>query len=109
MPGLRLYNGLDLRSLAVKLTERLRERTNPAGGEIDPFARDFIIIDGKGTSNWLTQALVRGEPNGTGLGVHMNAELLNSRRLGPWLAGLLEGKSPTDPIDDRGRHLLAYR
>ena len=100
MPGLRLYTGLDLRSLAVKLTKRLRERTNPAGGEIDPFARDFIIIDGKGTSNWLTQALVRGEPNGTGLGVHMNAELLNSRRLGPWLAGLLEGKSPTDPIDD---------
>ncbi len=100
MPGLRLYTGLDLRSLAAKLTERLRERTSPVGGEVDPFARDFIIIDGKGTSNWLTQALVRGEPVDQGLGVHMNAELLNSRRLGPWLAGLLEGKAPTEPIDD---------
>lgn len=100
MSGLRLYTGLDLRALAARLTVRLRERTNAAGGEIDPFARDFIIVDGKGTSNWLTQALVRGDGQDKGLGVHMNAELLNSRRLGPWLAGLLEGKAPTDPIDD---------
>ena len=83
MPGLRLYTGLDLRALATRLTVRLRERTNAAGGEIDPFARDFIIVDGKGTSNWLTQALVRGDGKDEGLGVHMNAELLNSRRLGP--------------------------
>lgn len=100
MPGLRLYTGLDLRALAARLTVRLRERTNAAGGEIDPFARDFIIVDGKGTSNWLTQALVRGDGMDQGLGVHMNAELLNSRRFGPWLAGLLEGKAPTDQIDD---------
>jgi exonuclease V gamma subunit len=100
MSGLRLYTGLDLRSLAAKLTECIRERTSPKVGEVNPFARDFIIIDGKGTSNWLTHALVKNDNGKKGLGVHMNAELLNSRRFGPWLAGLLDGKLSTDSIDD---------
>ena len=63
-----------------------------------PFHKDIIIIDGKGPSNWLTHGLIREG----GLGVQMNADLLSTWRLTPWLCSILRDEGlkefPTDPL-----------
>lgn len=90
MPGLHLYQSLDMTALALRLADTLRM---PHG---EPFLKDIILVDGKGTSNWLTHGIVREG----GLGVQMNAELMNSRRLAPWMASVLRGDNPkTFPVD----------
>ncbi len=74
-----IRSSLDLVSLAQELAAFLRRPTGR------PFVSDVIIVDGKGTSNWLTHALVRDG----GMLVQLNAQLLNSRRVGGWLASVI--------------------
>jgi exodeoxyribonuclease V gamma subunit len=92
MPGLYLYQSLDMSALAAELANVL---ARPHG---KPFHKDIIVIDGKGPSNWLTHGLIREG----GLGVQMNADLLSTWRLTPWLCSILrdEGlkESPADPL-----------
>lgn len=92
MAGLTLYQSLDMSALASQLAEVL---ARPHG---KPFRKDIIIIDGKGPSNWLTHGLIREG----GLGVQMNADLLSTWRLTPWLCSILrdEGpkEAPADPL-----------
>jgi exodeoxyribonuclease V gamma subunit len=92
MPGLHLYQSLDMPALAQRLAEVL---ARPHG---KPFHKDIIIIDGKGPSNWLTHGLIREG----GLGVQMNADLLSTWRLTPWLCSILRDEGlkefPTDPL-----------
>lgn len=101
MPGLHLYQSLDMTALALRLANTLRV---PHG---EPFLKDIILVDGKGTSNWLTHGIVREG----GLGVQMNAELMNSRRLAPWMASVLRGDSPksfpVDPLNNLAAKLYA--
>ena len=80
MPGkFPVVSSLDLTILARELAAFLR---TPTGR---PFCSDVVIVDGKGTSNWLTHALVREG----GMKVQLNAQLLNSRRVGGWLASVI--------------------
>ena len=101
MPGLHLYQSLDMAALARRLADTLRV---PHG---EPFLKDIIVIDGKGTSNWLTHGIVREG----GLGVQMNAELLTSRRFTPWMASVLRNESPKvfpfDPLNNLAAKLYA--
>ncbi len=92
MSGLYLYQSLDMPALAQRLAEVL---ARPHG---KPFHKDIIVIDGKGPSNWLTHGLIRDG----GLGVQMNADLLSTWRLTPWLCSILRDEGlkefPTDPL-----------
>jgi exodeoxyribonuclease V gamma subunit len=93
MAGIHLYTSLELPKLAVKLAELL-QRPND-----DPFKKDIIMVDGKGTSNWLTHGILRDG----GMGVQMNAELISSWRIIPWMASVLR----QDPPKSRPRDYLA--
>lgn len=101
MAGLFLYQSLDPAALAAKLSEVL------ACPHRQPFRKDIIIIDGKGPSNWLTHGLIRDG----GLGVQMNADLLSTWRLTPWLCAILRGdaskESPADPLQGLTSKFLA--
>jgi len=92
MSGLYLYQSLDMPALAQRLAQVL---ARPHG---KPFHKDIIVIDGKGPSNWLTHGLIRDG----GLGVQMNADLLSTWRLTPWLCSILRDEglkvSPSDPL-----------
>jgi len=80
MPGIfPVVGSLDMVHLSEELADFLRI---PSG---KPFVSDVVIVDGKGTSNWLTHALVRGGK----MQVQLNAQLLNSRRVGGWLASVI--------------------
>ena len=101
MPGLYLYQSLDMPALAQRLAEVL---ARPHG---KPFHKDIIVIDGKGPSNWLTHGLIRDG----GLGVQMNADLLSTWRLTPWLCSILRDEGlkefPTDPLQGLTSKLYA--
>ncbi len=101
MPGLHLYQSLDMPALAQRLAEVL---ARPHG---KPFHKDIIIIDGKGPSNWLTHGLIRDG----GLGVQMNADLLSTWRLTPWLCSILRDEGlkalPADPLQGLTSKLYA--
>jgi exonuclease V gamma subunit len=101
MPGLQLYQSLDMPALAQRLAEVL---ARPHG---KPFHKDIIVIDGKGPSNWLTHGLIRDG----GLGVQMNADLLSTWRLTPWLCSILRDEGlkalPTDPLQGLTSKLYA--
>lgn len=56
----------------------------------DVFLQDIILVDGKASSNWLTRVIVR---EGC-LDVHMNAQLMNTRRFGSWAAAAIQGRKP---------------
>lgn len=86
MPGLHLHQSLDLPALARALAETLRIPHRK------PFQKDIILVDGKGVSNWLTHGIVRDGR----LGVQMNADLMNSSRLAPWMASAVRGESPRE-------------
>ena len=76
------------------LSRRLAEVLARPSGQ--PFRKDVIIIDGKGPSNWLTHGLIRAG----GLGVQMNADLLSTWRLTPWLCSILRDEGPKEfPFD----------
>jgi exodeoxyribonuclease V gamma subunit len=94
---LNLYQGLDPVALAHKLAEVLKESRGY------PFRKDIIIIDGKGPSNWLTHALVRR----SGLGVQMNADLLSTWRIIPWLCCALREEHTKDMTRDPLQGLTA--
>lgn len=101
MSGLYLYQSLDMQALAQRLAEVL---ARPHG---KPFHKDIIVIDGKGPSNWLTHGLIRDG----GLGVQMNADLLSTWRLTPWLCSILRDEGlkefPTDPLQGLTSKLYA--
>lgn len=101
MSGLYLYQSLDMPALAQRLAEVL---ARPHG---KPFHKDIIVIDGKGPSNWLTHGLIRDG----GLGVQMNADLLSTWRLTPWLCSILRDEGlkefPTDPLQGLTSKLYA--
>jgi exonuclease V gamma subunit len=70
------------------------------------FRKEVILVDGKAMSNWLTHYLVRDAAIGKtkGLGIHANAELMNTQRFAPWALAIIRGnstatKSP-DPLAD---------
>ena len=70
------------------------------------FRKEVILVDGKAMSNWLTHYLVRDAAIGKakGLGIHANAELMNTQRFSPWVLAIIRGnstatKSP-DPLAD---------
>lgn len=70
------------------------------------FRKEVILVDGKAMSNWLTHYLVRDADTGKGkgLGIHANAELMNTQRFSPWALAIIRGdstatKSP-DPLAD---------
>lgn len=86
MPGLFLHQSLDLPALARALADTLRVPHRK------PFQKDIILVDGKGVSNWLTHGIVRDGR----LGVQMNADLMNSGRLAPWMASAVRGESPRE-------------
>lgn len=80
MPGTYpVIGSLDMVYLSKELAKFLQTPTGK------PFISDVVIVDGKGTSNWLTHALVRDGK----MQVQLNAQLLNSRRVGGWLASVI--------------------
>jgi exonuclease V gamma subunit len=81
MPRPILHTGTDLEQLGRQLACNL-EKHPPT----DPFLQDIILVDGKAISNWLTHAIL----GSAGLSVHMNAQLMNTRRFGSWAASILE-------------------
>lgn len=81
MPPPILYSGTDLEQLGQQLALNLQKHP-----PTDPFRQDIILVDGKAVSNWLTHAIL----GGTHLRVHMNAQLMNTRRFGAWAASILE-------------------
>lgn len=87
MPGLKTFLALDHQSLADQLARDLAPdgSREGQGNARNPFLKDIIIVDGKALSNWLTHGLVVEG----GMGIQMNAELMNTRRFGPWIASLL--------------------
>ena len=94
MPGIYpVIGSLDLVRLSKELAEFLKKPTGL------PFVSDVVIVDGKGTSNWLTHALVR---NG-GMKVQLNAQLLNSRRVGGWLAAIIAADESARAKGERPR------
>ena len=98
MAGLTTFLALDHQSLADQLARDLA----PGGSRVgqgnarNPFLKDIIIVDGKALSNWLTHGLVVEG----GMGIQMNAELMNTRRFGPWVASLLRPASCPNPKQD---------
>lgn len=98
---LNLYQSLDPTELAKELAKVLGESRGY------PFRKDIIIIDGKGPSNWITHAIVRHG----GLGIQMNADLLSTWRIIPWLCSILRGDSrkerPADPLQGLTAKLYA--
>ena len=101
-PRPRLYTSTDIEQLGLQLAKDLRKHP-----PTDPFLQDIILVDGKATSNWLTQAIV-----GPGqLKVHMNAQLMNTRRFGSWAARILSGdqaatENPLEALPARLYRLL---
>ena len=70
------------------------------------FRKEVILVDGKAMSNWLTHYLVRDADTGKGqgLGIHANAELMNTQRFSPWALAIIRGDSTAtkfpDPLAD---------
>lgn len=98
MPGLKTFLALDHQSLADQLARDLAPGGSREGqGDArNPFLKDIIIVDGKALSNWLTHGLVVEG----GMGIQMNAELMNTRRFGPWVASLLRSAACPNPKQD---------
>ena len=98
MPGLKTFLALDHQSLADQLARDLAPGGSREGqGNVrNPFLKDIIIVDGKALSNWLTHGLVVEG----GMGIQMNAELMNTRRFGPWIASLLRPAACPNPKQD---------
>lgn len=90
-----VIGSLDLTLLAGRLAAFL---SRPTGR---PFTSDVVIVDGKGTSNWLTHALVRDG----GMRVQLNAQLMNSRRVGGWLAAVIAADEVARSKGERPRPL----
>jgi len=98
MAGLTTFLALDHQSLADQLARDLAPggRREGQGTARNPFLKDIIIVDGKALSNWLTHGLVVEG----GMGIQMNAELMNTRRFGPWVASLLRSAGCPNPKQD---------
>lgn len=63
-------------------------------GQGMPFTRDIILVDGRAQSNWLTHALL----NEGGMQVHMNADMMTTRRFSSWLVAQARGLGKGDPM-----------
>ncbi len=91
--------GTDMPSLADELARLLRQ---PHG---EPFKRDLIILDGKASANWLSHYLVRSakvseSPKVVGLGIHMNAKLVNTQLFHQEIARMIRGENPVSDETD---------
>ena len=85
MSNLTVITGTDMQQLGEALADGLK-KSPPT----DVFLQDIILVDGKASSNWLTRVIVR---EGC-LDVHMNAQLMNTRRFGTWAAATMRGRKP---------------
>lgn len=85
MSKLTIITGTDMQQLGEVLADDLKK--SPPN---DVFLQDIILVDGKAASNWLTRVIVR---EGC-LDVHMNAQLMNTRRFGSWAAAAIRGRKP---------------
>lgn len=87
----------DLNTMADLLARRLRVRQGK------PFQKEIILVNGKAMSNWLTHYLVCEADLGDGLkglGVHANADLMNTQRFHTWVAGIIDPNAPKqDPLE----------
>ena len=87
----------DLNTMADLLARRLRVRQGK------PFQKEIILVNGKAMSNWLTHYLVCEADLGNGLkglGVHANADLMNTQRFHTWVAGIIDPNAPKqDPLE----------
>ena len=87
----------DLNAMADLLARRLR---TPQGR---PFQKEIILVNGKAMSNWLTHYLVCEADLGgglRGLGIHANADLMNTQRFHTWAAGVIDPLGPkSDPLE----------
>jgi len=87
----------DLNAMAGLLAQRLRIRQGK------PFQKEIILVNGKAMSNWLTHYLVCEADLGDGLkglGVHANADLMNTQRFHTWAAGIIDANAPKlDPLE----------
>jgi exonuclease V gamma subunit len=87
----------DLNAMAGLLAQRLRIRQGK------PFQKEIILVNGKAMSNWLTHYLVCEADLGDGLkglGVHANADLMNTQRFHTWAAGIIDPNAPKlDPLE----------
>lgn len=87
----------DLNTMADRLARRLRFRQGK------PFQKEIILVNGKAMSNWLTHYLVREADLGDGpqgLGVHANADLMNTQRFHTWAAGIIDPEATKqDPLE----------
>jgi len=87
----------DLNAMAGLLAQRLRIRQGK------PFQKEIILVNGKAMSNWLTHYLVCEAELGDGLkglGVHANADLMNTQRFHTWAAGIIDPNAPKqDPLE----------
>lgn len=87
----------DLNTMADLLARRLRVRQGK------PFQKEIILVNGKAMSNWLTHYLVREADLGDGLkglGVHANADLMNTQRFHTWAASIIDPNAPKqDPLE----------
>ena len=87
----------DLNTMADLLARRLRVRQGK------PFQKEIILVNGKAMSNWLTHYLVCEADLGDGLkglGVHANADLMNTQRFHTWAASIIDPNAPKqDPLE----------
>ena len=91
--------GTDMPSLADELARLLRQ---PHG---EPFKRDLIILDGKASAHWLSHYLVRKakiseKPEVVGLGIHMNAKLVNTQLFHQEITRMIRGENPVSEEAD---------
>jgi len=91
--------GTDMPKLADELARLLRQ---PHG---EPFKRDLIILDGKASAHWLSHYLVRSakiseNPKVVGLGIHMNAKLVNTQLFHQEIARMIRGENPVSDEAD---------
>jgi len=86
-----------------KLADELARLLRQPHGE--PFKRDLIILDGKASAHWLSHYLVRSakiseNPEVLGLGIHMNAKLVNTQLFHQEIARMIRGENPVSDEAD---------
>lgn len=73
-------------------------------GQGKPFVRDIILIDGRAQGNWLTRALLKEG----GMQVHMNADMMTTRRFSAWLVSQARELAKGDPMPFDAAPSLIY-
>lgn len=97
--AITVQRSIQLEQLADALARTLRE---PMGM---PFRKEVILVDGKALSNWLGYYLVNEADLGDGsrargLGVHMQAELMNTTRFATWAKLAFANQPDSERLED---------